>query len=411
MTHLEDIMRERFKRAHATVAAASACAAIGLLAPGGAQAVTIAQHPLSGGASTVSAIAAVAGGLAVTRSEQSSTALERITIAPFAAGPLLPLGAITIGSGPDGQLWLLAVTSGAGAVELERDPAGGGLEPRFAFPLALGTSFWPEQFASAPDGSLWIANMTASAIERLSPQGGLGSYPLPRGGAPTSIAVAPDGSVWSTQPVTGTIGEISAGGEVSEHELAGTAPGAFGNAEPYSIALGPDGALWFTEQTLGRIGRISTDGALEEYAIPNTSGVAQGEYGSPAPRYIAAGPDGALWFTDGGDDSIGRITTAGQVSEYPIGTTKPSSPEGIVSAGGELWFAESGLAALGSVDPNGQPAPPPASASRRPHTAASRRRCTPYRPGSRRRSARPGRGTSRGCSVRGRRRVSRVTGA
>ena len=84
--------------------------------------------------------------------------------------------------------------------------------------------------------------------------------------------------------------------------------------------LGPDGALWFTEQALGRIGRISTTGVLQEFAIPNTSGVAQGEYGSPAPRFITAGPDGALWFTDGGDESIGRITTDGQISEYPIGT-------------------------------------------------------------------------------------------
>jgi virginiamycin B lyase len=404
MKRERQVRQTRSKRTRTAVAAVLACAAIAPSVPARAEAVAIAQHTLSGGASAVTGIAAVAGGLAVTRSEQGSTVLERITTSPFAAGPLQPLGAITLGTGPDGQLWLLTVTSNAGAVELERDPAGGALEPRFAFPIALGAGFWPEQLASAPDGSLWIANMTAGAIERLSPQGTLGSYPLPRGGAPTSLAVAPDGSVWSTQPVTGTIGEIGVGGEVSEHALAGTAPGAFGNAEPYSIVLGPDGALWFTEQALGRIGRMSTNGDLQEFAIPNTSGVAQGEYGSPAPRYITTGPDGALWFTDGGDESIGRITTAGEVSEYPIGAAKPSSPQGIVTAGGELWFAEAGLDALGSVDPNGQPTPPPASASSGPRTAVASRRCAPHRRAAPHRGARAASRRSRGCTERRRRR-------
>ncbi len=161
--------------------------------------------------------------------------------------------------------------------------------------------------------------------------------------------------------------------------------------------------MWFTEPALGRIGRITTTGALAEFAIPNTSGVTQGEYGSPAPRYIVAGPDGALWFTDGGDESIGRITTAGQVSEYPIATATPSSPQGIVSAGGQLWFVEAALDALGSVDPKGQP--PPAAPSP-PHAATSTRsRCPVRRAGARHRGTRAAAGRPRRCPARRRRRA------
>jgi virginiamycin B lyase len=390
----------RQRPVRAATAAAAICAVLVASLPSGAAAVTIAQHPLPGGASAASGIAAVAGGLAITRSEQSSTFLERIATSPFAAGPLEPADAIALGPGPDGQLLLLDVVDNAGAVALERQPAGGALEPRFAFPIALGPGFWPEQLASAPDGSLWIANMTAGTIERLSPQGALTSYALPRSGAPTSVAVAPDGSVWATEPITGTIGEIAPGGAVSEHALAGADPEGFGNAEPFSIVLGPDGALWFTEEALGRIGRISTQGALQEFPIPNTSAVAQGEYGSPAPRYIADGPEGALWFTDGGDESIGRITTSGQVSEYPIGTSTPSSPQGIVSAGGELWFVEANLDALGSVDPDGQPAPAPVT--QHPQSASTRAPCPTRRAGSTRSGHRATRGRRRGCASKGR---------
>jgi virginiamycin B lyase len=35
---------------------------------------------------------------------------------------------------------------------------------------------------------------------------------------------------------------------------------------------------------------------------------------------IAAGSDGALWFSEGADNLIGRITTAGVVTEDPVPT-------------------------------------------------------------------------------------------
>ena len=369
-----------------------------------AKAVTVAQHPLPGAAGPAMAIAAAGGGLAITRAEhQSATVLERIAVAPaYSAGPVQPLSALTLTTGPDGELWLLAITSAAGAVALERAPAAGALEGRFAFPRALGSSFFPGQLAAGPDGSLWIANMTGEAVERVSPAGSLAAYALPRPGAPTSVAVAPDGSAWFTEVVTGTVGELTPGGSVVEHPVDGAPPTGFGNAEPYSIVLGPDGALWFTEQNAGRIGRITTAGELEEFPIPDTAGVQPGEYGSPAPRYITVGPDGALWFTDGGDDSIGRITTAGQISEYPIGTPTPASPQGIVSQGGRLWFAEAGLTALGSVDPNGVPAPPPRPAPA--HARSRRRRCRSGRAsgGSGRR-----RGSRAKCSAGSRHRQAR----
>jgi streptogramin lyase len=40
------------------------------------------------------------------------------------------------------------------------------------------------------------------------------------------------------------------------------------NSSPAGIALGPDGALWFTEQSGNKIGRITTDGTITEYPIP-----------------------------------------------------------------------------------------------------------------------------------------------
>ena len=33
---------------------------------------------------------------------------------------------------------------------------------------------------------------------------------------------------------------------------------------------------------------------------------------------IVTGPDGALWFTEYNDDKIGRITTAGGITEFNV---------------------------------------------------------------------------------------------
>ena len=119
--------RARSGPARAVATAALACLAAAAALPPAAGGVTIAQHPLPGSASGAVAIAAAAGGLAITRTEQSTTFLEPVATAPFAAGALQPLGAIALGSGPDGQLWLLALTGNTGAVALEREPAGGAL--------------------------------------------------------------------------------------------------------------------------------------------------------------------------------------------------------------------------------------------------------------------------------------------
>jgi virginiamycin B lyase len=88
---------------------------------------------------------------------------------------------------------------------------------------------------------------------------------------------------------------------------------------------GSDGALWFTNSGNNSIGRITTGGAI-------TSFVGRG---IDDPAQIAAGADGALWFTNFGGDSIGRNTTAGLVTKFkaaeistPLNRPASTSPVG-----------------------------------------------------------------------------------
>ena len=150
----------------------------------------------------------------------------------------------------------------------------------------------------------------------------------------------PDGALWFTNNGNNSIGRITTTGD--GHELH--RPGI---DAPSGIAAGPDGALWFTNSGNNSIGRITTTGTVTKlhrhrHQAPTgsrpdptarsgspTAATTRSD-GSPRPgrsrNYtgagiddpigITAGPDGALWFTNSGNNSIGRITTTGTVTNY-----------------------------------------------------------------------------------------------
>jgi hypothetical protein len=72
---------------------------------------------------------------------------------------------------------------------------------------------------------------------------------------------------------------------------------------------------------------------------------------------ITAGSDGSLWFTGGAGQVvngkapglIGRITSAGVVTGYPVPIAN-SSPQGIAAgSGGTIWFTDPGTNAIGTL--------------------------------------------------------------
>ena len=66
-----------------------------------------------------------------------------------------------------------------------------------------------------------------------------------------------------------------------------------------------------------------------------------GDLGIDDPTAITAGPDGNLWFTNSGNNSIGSISTSGVVDNYTGGGI--DDPDAItVGPDGNLWFTNSG---------------------------------------------------------------------
>jgi streptogramin lyase len=342
----------------------------GLAWPAKGEALAIVQHPLSAPAAS---IAEGAGGLLVGGGVAGASVSAVATTPAFALipGPSGP-HANHVGPGPDGNPWFISGVS-------ERVAAGEVTYPalfevtatavvlRFKYPLPWDQPYVPGEFVTGPDHALWIADWgLAGAIERYEPGGQLTVYRLPSGGTPIGIVSGPEDSLWFTD-TTGRIGRITTNGEITENLIeGGDVFATWGFAGPYGIAVGPDGALWFAEQALGRIGRMTTTGQLQEFAIPRPPGLAAGVAATPAPRHLARGSDGAMWFTDPGDGSIGRVTMGGELSEYPIqGAAAGSGPashlppavpdEIAIGPEGAPWFTEIGSPQLGSVTTDSLP--------------------------------------------------------
>lgn len=114
-------------------------------------------------------------------------------------------------------------------------------------------------------------------------------------------------------------------------------------AWPDYIVSGPQGALWFTEFYKDKIGRITTSGQITEFPLPDDNDI----------EGIAAGPDGNVWFTEPGASKIGRMTPGGQVTAFPINGPNPS-PRGITAGpDGNIWYAEFYDSYIGRVTPSG----------------------------------------------------------
>ncbi len=122
--------------------------------------------------------------------------------------------------------------------------------------------------------------------------------------------------------------------------------GISANAYPDGITAGPDGNLWFSEGGLDRIGRITPAGSITEFSAGITSGA--------APTMITAGPDANLWFTESGLGRVARITPRGTVTEFSAGITPGAYPFGITTGpDGNLWFTETAIDKVARITPDG----------------------------------------------------------
>lgn len=213
------------------------------------------------------------------------------------------------------------------------------------FPLPAGSV--PNQFTAGPDGNVWYASAgTNPAIGRVTiSNDAVTEFPTPVDPVDLftsymmGITAANDGNLYATNQQC-TVFRITPAGVISPLSSLASCP------RPGFLTQGPDGALWVVLYGASSIGRFPLGGgAATVYPLPTANAFT---YNSQ----IVTGPDSALWFSEKLKDKIGRITTAGAITEYPVSAN--SFPQGIVApSDGNIWFTEPGRHAVGRLTPGG----------------------------------------------------------
>ena len=209
-----------------------------------------------------------------------------------------------------------------------------------------------DRLVIGPDGNLWFAEGNADRIGRITPSGTITEFAVPTGypgddtSNPQGVVVGPDGNLWFAEGVfQQDWPDHSQGGVITEFAAPLPAGGTsfLPSSYPSGLVVGPDGNLWFTMDGSNTIGRMTPSGVLSEFPI------------APPPTYfdtmkdpggLVVGPDGNLWFTERQGNAIGRITLSGSIREFEVptgnpGSTANSDPDGLmVGPDGNLWFTE-----------------------------------------------------------------------
>jgi len=288
----------------------------------------------------------------------SADAADGTRLTGYAAQPN-GIGAVGIVSGPDGNLWSYLQAPGSAFVDK--------LSPNGVVLSGYAADGAVADIAAGPDGDVWYAAVAGPfdnlpEVVSVTPDGRQTSFALPAGdGVLTSVTAGPDGRIWFAA-TGGFIGEISGTGAVTQFPIPDQ-----GDQSIMRLATGSDGALWFTQDLssssddsgwigVSSVGRITTDGAVTLYPLPSFTGVAGG---------ITLGFDGDVWFTEWssslGASKVFSITPSGAMSFFiPVQT---GGRAGALTRGpdGNMWIVENFDTAVGAgvhhqiaaVDPGG----------------------------------------------------------
>jgi virginiamycin B lyase len=257
-----------------------------------------------------------------------------------------------------------------------RLPLPSGSIQEFALP------FFPGEIAMGQEKSFWLTG--TGEIARVTTKGVVtGEFAITTGSQsdtpfeysdPMAIALGSDGNMWFTDGGANLehenlVGRITPAGKIAEFPFA--TEGVEGPGTPGSIARGVDGDMWFTDviyhtryDAYGFIGRVDPDGAVTTFAVP--TGAADDLPEQSIPDDIALGSDGDMWFTDRGRNDtgqslIGRITPAGEITEFPIPELVEEYPDRrdygepnyiVQGSDGDMWFTL-GVGVIGHITPEG----------------------------------------------------------
>ena len=253
-------------------------------------------------------------------------------------------GIAQIVPGPDGNIWFTAVLDEAIDPIDPAPPAGvvGVMTPTGTVRIfSLPTDSGPEAITAGPDGNVWIVEVTSprpgglpsgpytitDSLVRITPDGVMTSFALPSSlqTDPISLLTGPDGNLWVVEP--GKVATMTPEGVVTIMNVGSTPTDYF-----ESPVFGSDGNLWVSNgnNSNPEIDRITPEGVITRFAMPSQV--------TTVPGNLVDGPDGDVWFLSNGVPLIGKISNSGVVTTYQTPANLSVSSITASPTNNSLWF-------------------------------------------------------------------------
>ncbi len=256
--------------------------------------------------------------------------------------------------GSDGSLWFSLEDTG----QLDRMTPQGVLGTEIVLPVgegkdvALGNDI--VDIMPDPNGDIWFLNNGRNSeirplIGYATPSGQTHESPIASAYfTPNSLAIGLDGSLWYTAEYD--IGHITLLGEITELPLSPeetTLEEYEQGTLPEGLTPGPEGNIWFigrAENFIGPyyIGFITPEEHIEQWMVPT-------QFGDPGP--ITFDAEGNALFME--SHGVAHVNRSGVFTEFATAALDSSSGRLVLGSDGDMWFTESDDA-LGRISPSGE---------------------------------------------------------
>jgi virginiamycin B lyase len=237
---------------------------------------------------------------------------------PIPTSNSLPIG---LAVGPDGGVWF---------VESQASKVAVFLRGTFTEYPTLTAKSTPEAIVQGPDRNMWFTEETGNRIGRISTNGTLTEFIIPTANSkPVGITVGSDANLWFVESGASKIGRITTAGVITEFA---SGPGLY-------ITTASDGNLWYTDSVDSRIGRMTTAGVVTTYTLPAGS----------RPWGITKGPDGNPWWVNQESNTIQSIDVGSRKvnQAFAVPTSMSGLRQPAEGPDGNVWFTEGGSAKIG----------------------------------------------------------------